>query len=34
MNSFKTDFPERFSLKEELDDMLMDLEKKDILKRV
>ena len=34
MNSFKTDFPERFSLKEELDDMLTDLEKKDILKRV
>ena len=34
ITAFKTNFPERFSLKEELDDMLMDLEKKDILKRV
>lgn len=34
MTAFKTDFPERFSLKEELDDMLTDLEKKDILRQV
>lgn len=34
INAFKTDFPERFSLKEELQDMLSDLEKKNILGRV
>ena len=34
MTAIKKDFPERYSLKEELDDMVLDLEKKEILKRV
>lgn len=34
MTAIKKDFPERYSLKEELDDMVLDLEKKEILRKV